>query len=42
MKKLTWEETAREMATSTEDWSDWEAATGDGLEDLPWEARTSE
>ncbi len=36
MKKLTWEETAQEMAWSGEDWSDWETMA-DGLEDCPWE-----
>ena len=25
LEKLSWEETAREMAVSDEDWSDWEA-----------------
>lgn len=36
--KLSWEETAREMAASGEDWSGWDATTGDGLEGLPWHA----
>lgn len=27
VKKLSWEETARQMAESGEDWSDWEAPT---------------
>jgi mRNA interferase MazF len=35
--KLTWEETAREMAAAAEDWSIWDTADGDGLEDIPWE-----
>ncbi|MBI1795573.1 MAG: AbrB/MazE/SpoVT family DNA-binding domain-containing protein [Candidatus Eisenbacteria bacterium] len=35
--KLSWKETARAMVASREDWSDWDAAAGDGLEDLPWE-----
>lgn len=35
--KLSWEETAREMAASTEDWAEWDAARGDGLDTLPWE-----
>jgi antitoxin component of MazEF toxin-antitoxin module len=38
--KLSWEETAREMAASSEDWSDWDATTGDGLEDIPWDPAT--
>ena len=35
-EKLSWEETAREMAASQEDWSAWDAAAADGLDDLPW------
>ncbi len=31
--KLSWEETAKEMAAEHEDWSDMEAAMGDGLDD---------
>jgi len=36
--KLSWEETAREMAASREDWSAWDATAADGLDDLPWQA----
>ena len=36
-KKLSWEETAREMAASDEDWSEWDCTLADGLEDIPWE-----
>lgn len=36
--KLSWEETAREMAAQREDWSDWETALADGLDEIPWEA----
>jgi antitoxin MazE len=36
--KLSWEETAREMAASGEDWSDWETTAADGLEQIPWES----
>ena len=35
--KLSWEETAREMAASREDWSAWDTAAADGLDDLPWQ-----
>lgn len=35
--KLSWAETAREMAQSNEDWSDWETASSDGLDQIPWE-----
>jgi antitoxin component of MazEF toxin-antitoxin module len=30
--KLSWEETAREMAASREDWSGWEATVADGMQ----------
>jgi antitoxin component of MazEF toxin-antitoxin module len=36
--KLSWEDTAREMAASREDWSAWDTAAADGLDDLPWQA----
>lgn len=36
VEKLSWEDTAREMAASTEDWSAWDAVAADGLDDLPW------
>ena len=35
--KSSWEETAREMAATSEDWSDWDSSAGDGLETTPWE-----
>lgn len=34
--KLSWEDTAREMAVSGEDWSEWDAVAGDGRENIPW------
>jgi len=34
--KLSWEETARAMAAAAEDWSDWDAASTDGLATIPW------
>jgi antitoxin component of MazEF toxin-antitoxin module len=34
--KLSWEDTAAEMASAAEDWSDWEVAASDGLEGIPW------
>jgi antitoxin component of MazEF toxin-antitoxin module len=37
--KLSWEDTAREMAASGEDWSAWDAAVADGLADLPWHSK---
>ena len=36
--RLTWEETALEMATSEENWSEWDAVAYDGLETIPWES----
>jgi antitoxin component of MazEF toxin-antitoxin module len=35
--KLSWEETVREMARAHEDWSEWDATSRDGLEDVPWD-----
>ena len=35
--KLSWEETAKEMAASGEDWSAWETTVADGMEQIPWE-----
>jgi len=42
VQKLSWEETARAMATGHEDWSDLDAALSDGLDDLPWQATPSD
>jgi antitoxin component of MazEF toxin-antitoxin module len=36
--KLSWAETAQAMAAAGEDWTDWDAATADGLETVPWGA----
>lgn len=36
VEKLSWEDTAREMATGGEDWSGWETASADGLSEVPW------
>ena len=38
VEKLSWEGTAREMAASSEDWSAWDRAAADGLDDVPWQA----
>jgi len=35
--KLSWAETAREMAASGEDWSEWDMTIADGLENAPWD-----
>ena len=34
--KLSWADTAKAMAAAPEDWSDWDAAAADGLNDIPW------
>jgi antitoxin component of MazEF toxin-antitoxin module len=34
--KLSWDETAREMASSREDWSEWVATDADGIDTVPW------
>lgn len=36
-RKLSWEDTAREMAASGEDWSEWETTLADGLDQIPWD-----
>ena len=36
VSKLSWEDTAREMGASHEDWSAWDTAAADGLDALPW------
>ena len=38
VQKLSWEDTAREMAASGEDWSAWDIAAADGLDHSPWHA----
>ena len=35
--KLSWEETARETSAAREDWSSWETAVADGMNDVPWQ-----
>lgn len=40
LPKLSWEETARAMAGSAEDWSTWDTTLGDGLANLPWAPET--
>jgi mRNA interferase MazF len=38
VEKLTWKDTAQEMAVSGEDWSEWDEIDLDGLDSVPWEA----
>jgi len=35
--KLSWDETAREMAREAENWTDWDVTVADGLDTVPWE-----
>jgi len=35
--KMSWQETAKAMAASIEDWSEWDTTISDGLEDIPWD-----
>ncbi len=35
--RLSWAETAREMAASEEDWGEWDSVVADGLETIPWD-----
>ncbi len=37
-RRLSWAETARAMAEAREDWSDWDAVSADGLDQLAWDA----
>lgn len=41
VSKLSWEETAREMAAGAEDWRDLDAVVADGLAEIPWEPATA-
>ena len=34
--RLSWSETADEMARCNEDWSEWECTAADGLDSVPW------
>jgi antitoxin component of MazEF toxin-antitoxin module len=36
--RLSWEETAREMAAGQEDWSAWDVTAADGLDQIAWDA----
>ncbi len=36
--KLSWDETAKAMAAEPEDWTAWDAAVGDGIDELTWES----
>jgi antitoxin component of MazEF toxin-antitoxin module len=36
VSKLSWNETATEMAAAGEDWTEWDTTAADGLDTLPW------
>ena len=36
VRKLSWRETADQMAAANEDWSEWDITANDGLDALPW------
>ena len=38
VEKLSWADTAREMASAGEDWSEWDASAADGLSHVPWDS----
>ena len=40
VEKLSWAETACEMARDGEDWSAWDAVAADGLDSVPWGKKT--
>jgi len=37
VEKLSWDDTAHEMAAAGEDWSAWDTVSADGLDDIPWD-----
>ena len=37
--RFSWEDTAREIQASGEDWRAWDSVAADGLESLPWEPK---
>jgi antitoxin component of MazEF toxin-antitoxin module len=39
VQKLSWEDTAREMAAAGEDWGAWDATAADGLDEIPWDEK---
>lgn len=39
-RKLSWVDTARAMAAGIEDWTEWDVAITDGLDDIRWEDET--
>lgn len=38
--KLSWADTASEMAAAQETWEEWDELNGDGLDEATWESET--
>jgi antitoxin component of MazEF toxin-antitoxin module len=36
VEKLSWADTAREMAAESGEWKDWDSTVADGLAEIPW------
>lgn len=41
VRKLTWEETARQMAAEPNSFAEWDITGSDGLDEHPWDHGTS-
>ena len=41
VQKLSWQDTAREVAATSEDWGEWDLVDADGTELIPWESSKS-
>ncbi|MEP6507998.1 MAG: AbrB/MazE/SpoVT family DNA-binding domain-containing protein [Gemmatimonadales bacterium] len=39
IQKLSLQETARQMASEQENWSEWDVTNSDGLDEIPWDYR---
>ena len=39
VSKLSWIETAEQMAAARESWHEWDTTVGDGLEQIPWDEK---
>lgn len=37
--KLSWQETALQMASEQENWTEWDTTNSDGLDEIPWDQR---
>ena len=40
--KMSWADTAKDMMALTENWSEWETVSADGLAAIPWETEGAE